>query len=205
MQTVTSQRLSPRSSDCGGQGLWALVESASRSYGSWWRPARPRGSAVASCSDTRTAQRPFEAALQVAEVGRALPRRREVAEAGREDPAGTFAGAPGERAAERWSVCTGRGQVELTVTHSQQHVRVGSEIAELVHLVAPLPLHSEVRARGMVGVQYVSREGLCPWVSVEASADERTEVVPSIARVGRGVDPEECERAFSHAAEDHIP
>ena len=58
-----------------------------------------------------------------------------------------FREAPREWVAELGRTRAARRQVELAVAHAQQDLRVGSQIAELVHLVVPLPRVAEVRAR----------------------------------------------------------
>src|SRR3954471_22006945 len=97
---------------------------------------------------SRDAERPFEPASEVAQVGRALPCRGEVAEARGEHPARPFLEAPRERIAERRPARARRVEVELLVGDPQQHARVGAEITELVHLVVPRPCIAEVCTRG---------------------------------------------------------
>ena len=79
--------------------------------------------------------------------------------------------------------CARSGLVELAVTHSQQHLRVGPEVAELVHLVPPLPGFPEMCARGMGGIEHIRGEGLGPRVSVEAGADECLIWAAGVARL----------------------
>ena len=73
----------------------------------------------------------------------------------------------------------GAVEIELAVADAQQHLRVGAQIAELVHLVVPLPLGAEVRARRMRRVEHVGDEGLRPRMTVEPGADELAVVGPA--------------------------
>ena len=93
-------------------------------------------------------------------------------EARREHPAFPFAEAPRDRIPEHRRPRSRRGEIELTVADAQQHLRVGAQVAELVHLVVPGPLGPEMRARGMRRVDHVGDEGLRPRVAVEARPDE---------------------------------
>ena len=137
------------------------------------------------------------------EVRGRLPCIREVAEAGREHATLAFAEAPRERIAERRWTRAGRGEVELAVAHPQQHLRVGAQVAELVHLVVPRPLGAEMRARGVRWVEHVGGERLCPGVAVEASPDERAVGVPRVARVGCGVNRQHRQATVAQPLEDH--
>ena len=86
-------------------------------------------------------------------------------------------------------------EVELAFADTQQHLRVGPQVAELVDLVVPAPVGAEMRTRRMRGIEHVRDERLRPRVAVEARADDLSVLVPLVTRVGRGVD-----RADRHAS-----
>ena len=93
-------------------------------------------------------------------------------------------------------------EIELTVAHPEQHLRVPAQVTELVDLVVPVPRGAEMRARRMRRIQHVGDEGLRPRMAVEASAHEHAVLVPGVTRVRRGVDGEQGEVAGAHTVED---
>src|SRR5258708_10208798 len=108
----------------------------------------------------------------MAEVRGRLPRGREVAEARREHAPAALSETPREGVPERWAASTGRREIELTLADAQQHPRVRSEVAELIHLVVPAPVGTEMRARRVRGIEHVRDEGLGPGMAVEPRADD---------------------------------
>src|SRR5439155_24775650 len=94
-----------------------------------WSSSR-RASRSTSGSVT-VAQRPRQPAGQVVEVTGQLPRVREGAERGGEHPPRSLGEAPRQREAERGSLGTGDGVVELVIRNAKEDARVGSKIAEL--------------------------------------------------------------------------
>ena len=145
------------------------------------------------------AQRPGEATVEVAQVDRALPRAREVTEAGREHAALAFGEAPRERVAERRSAArrARRGRARRRA-HAAARVRRGADRGTGTPRRASATRRRGARTTGCDGSTHVGGERLRPRMAVEARADERAVVVPAVARVGRGVDGDDGQRA-AHA------
>ena len=127
-----------------------------------------------------------------------------MAEARREHPSAALAETPREGVPERRTTSAGRRQVELTLTNAQQNLRVRSQVAELVHLVVPPPVGTQMRARGVRGIEHVRDERLGPWVAVETRADDLSVLRPRIAGVGCGVDRADREATGAHTLHDRL-
>src|SRR5579871_6755918 len=83
---------------------------------------------------------PGEAARQVAQVHGQLPGQREMAQSRVEAARGTVFDRPGE-----WKAAVGHPasldrEVDLVLGEPQKHAGVGSQVAEQIDLVVPLPL-----------------------------------------------------------------
>src|SRR5689334_10440794 len=96
-------------------------------------------------SRRRPAEGPGQTPGKMLKIRGALPGARKVPQARREHASLALDEAPRKRKPEPWPLCAGDAQVELGLGDAQQHVRVGPQIAELVHLVAPSPRSTEVR------------------------------------------------------------
>ena len=94
-----------------------------------------------------------------------------------------------------------RGQVDLVVGEAQQHPDVGSETAEEVDLVVPLPMVAEVRGGGMVTVQDLDGEVLRPGVAVETRTQHGPVLGPRVALVGGGVHAQHAQVAGAPGVE----
>ena len=136
----------------GRRGIERLTATADR------RGSRRSGRGVALAQ-------PLETAGQVAEVVRGLPGMGEVAERGGKDPAVAFGEAPRQRVGGAGAGCRATVTAELVRPGRQQHPGIGTEVAELVHLVVPRP--GRIRggprpggpARGRPGCTSGSRDG----------------------------------------------
>ena len=102
---------------------------------------------------------------------------------------------PGEGDPTFGHPAAGCRQVDLVVGEAQQHPDVGSQRAEEVHLVAPLPAVGEVGRGGMVSVDDVDGEVLRPGVAVETGTQHGPVLGPRVARVGGGVHAEDAQVA----------
>src|SRR5438477_1847053 len=178
--------------------------------GSWlaktisWCRSRPCAQFTRSTSSTSLVpfpQSPRQAAREVSQVVDALARRRKMSERGGEHSTRLFGEAPRQRKPEVRTLRATRRQVEFVVGYAQQDARIGSQLAELVHLVVPAPRGTEMPHRRMVRLEHIEGERLRPRVPVEASPDELSVLAPAVTRIGGGVNRDDRDASGAHGIE----
>src|SRR5262249_47654163 len=183
------------------RGAVTRTDATRRASGRPWESAASSTPTGRSCAVGCSAGGPGQPAGEMPKVRRALPCAGEVTQAGGEHPTLTLAKAPREWKPEARPFRTGGAEVELRLGHSEQHVSIGSQVAELVHLVPPAPGRAEMRSRGMVGVDDVEVHLLRPGMAVEARAHQPAVVVPAVTGVGGRMDRHDRDPAGPHALE----